>query len=143
MASIADTEVSDLEKMWQLNAVTCFACCRAAVLSMRQTGVGGRILNVTARPAMQPAAGMIAYSVAKAAVAAITRSFAVELHRDKILVNAIVPSIIDTELNRTAMPDADFANWPKATQVAESVRFLVSPHNQLTSGSLVPVYGDA
>ena len=143
MAPVVDTSVADLQSMFEVNAVTCFACCRSAVKSMRQSGQGGRILNVTARPALQPAAGMIAYSVAKAAVAALTRALATELHRDHILVNAIVPSIIDTQVNRTSMPDADFDAWPKATQVAESIRFLVSPHNQLTSGSLVPVYGDA
>lgn len=143
MAPIADTTMDDLQKMWNLNVVTCFACSRAAVLSMRVGGIGGRILNVTARPALQPAAGMIAYSISKAAVAALTRSLATELHADKILVNAIVPSIIDTEVNRAAMPTANFESWPKADQVAESIRFLVSPHNHLTSGSLVPVYGDA
>lgn len=143
MAPIADTTVADLQKMWSLNAVTCFACSRAAVLSMRKGGQGGRILNVTARPALQPAAGMIAYAISKAAVASLTRSLATELHVDNILVNAIVPSIIDTQVNRQAMPQADFNSWPKAAQVAESIRFLVSPHNQLTSGSLVPVYGHA
>lgn len=143
MAPIAETTVANLQAMWTLNTVTCFACCRAAVLSMRKAGVGGRILNVTARPALQPAAGMIAYTVAKAGVAALTRALATELHADKILVNAIVPSIIDTQVNREAMPEADFGDWPKAEQVAESIRFLVSPQNQLTSGSLVPVYGHA
>lgn len=143
MAPIAETTLADLQSMFSINTVTCFNCCRAAVLSMRQTGEGGRILNVTARPALQPAAGMIAYTAAKAAVAAISRALATELHRDRILVNAIVPSIIDTPLNRNAMPDADFDRWPKPEEIAENIRFLISPQNHLTSGSLVPVYGDA
>jgi len=57
------------------------------------------------------------------------------------LINAIIPSVIDTGMNRKAMPDENFQAWPKPSEIAESIAFLASPHNQLTSGSLVPVYG--
>jgi NAD(P)-dependent dehydrogenase (short-subunit alcohol dehydrogenase family) len=86
---------------------------------------------------------MTAYAVAKAGVAALTRSLAVELRDEGILVNAIVPSIIDTPTNRQAMPDADFASWPSPDEIAETVAFLCSPANSLTSGALVPIYGRA
>jgi NAD(P)-dependent dehydrogenase (short-subunit alcohol dehydrogenase family) len=67
----------------------------------------------------------------------------VELGPEDILVNAIVPSIIDTPRNRAAMPGADFQTWPKPEELAETIAFLVSPHNRLTSGALIPVYGKA
>ena len=102
---------------------------------------GGRIVNVAARPALQPTGGMLAYSTAKAGVASLTQCLAAEVLAEGILVNAVVPSIIDTPANRKAMPDADHAAWPKAEQIAETIRFLVSPANVLTSGTLVPVYG--
>ena len=86
---------------------------------------------------------MIAYVAAKAGVAAITQSLGVELVGDGILVNAVVPSIIDTPTNRVAMPSADHASWPQPAQIAETIAFLASPENALTTGTLVPVYGRA
>ncbi len=62
---------------------------------------------------------------------------------DGILVNAVVPSIMDTPANRAAMPNADYARWPKVEEVADAILFLASPANALTSGALVPVYGRA
>ncbi len=71
------------------------------------------------------------------------QSLAVELAADRILVNAVLPSIIDTPANRASMPKADHATWPKPAEIAEAVVFLVSPENTLTSGTLLPVFGRA
>jgi NAD(P)-dependent dehydrogenase (short-subunit alcohol dehydrogenase family) len=56
-------------------------------------------------------------------------------------VNSILPSIIDTEANRKAMPGADFAKWPKPAEIARVILFLCSPAAQLIHGAAVPVYG--
>jgi NAD(P)-dependent dehydrogenase (short-subunit alcohol dehydrogenase family) len=149
MSPIVDTGLADFEKMHQLNAVTAFLCSREAVRSIRRrndapgTAPGGRIINVAARPALTPAGGMIAYTTSKAAVASLTECLAVEVRAENILVNAVVPSIIDTPANRASMPKADHASWPKASEIAEAIAFLASPANRLTSGALVPVYGRA
>ncbi len=143
MAPITATSLDDFEKMWRLNTVTCFLACREAVRAMRKGHAGGRIVNVAARPVLQPAAGMLSYVASKAGVAAITQSLAPEVVGDGILVNAVVPSIIDTPANRLAMPTADFASWPRPAQIAETIAFLASTDNALTSGTLVPVYGRA
>ncbi len=143
MAKIADTSLADFEKQWRLNTATCFLACREAVKAIRKTGSGGRIVNVAARPVQTPVPGMIAYATAKAGVAAITQALADEVLADNILVNAVLPSTIDTPANRAAMPKADFANWPKPAQIAQTIAFLASPENALTTGTLVPVYGRA
>ena len=143
MAPIADTSAADFRRMFDVNAMTCFLCCREAVRAIRRSGGGGRIVNVGARPAVVPTGGMIAYSTSKAAVASITQSLAEETKADGILVNAVLPSTMDTPANRAAMPGADFAAWPKVEEVAEAICFLASPANALTSGALVPVYGRA
>ncbi len=142
MSAIAQTRAADFDKMITLNARTCFLACREAVIAMRRSG-GGRIVNVGARPAVTPAANLVAYAASKAAVAAITQSLAVEVAGDGILVNAVLPSIIDTPANRAAMPGADFASWPKPGELAQAIGFLASPDNAVTSGTLVPVYGRA
>lgn len=143
MAPITETTFAGFEKQWRMNTVTCFLACREAVRSIRRSGGGGRIVNIAARPVAVPAPGMTAYVASKAGVAAITQSLAAEVARDGILVNAVLPSIIDTPANRGAMPAADHVTWPKPAEIAEVIGFLASPQNTLTSGSLVPVYGRA
>jgi NAD(P)-dependent dehydrogenase (short-subunit alcohol dehydrogenase family) len=143
MAPIEATTLADFEKQWRLNAVTCFLACREAVAAIRRTKQGGRIVNVAARPVLQPVANMLAYTASKAAVASITKSLAAELVAEAILVNAVVPSIIDTPANRASMPSADHASWPTPAQLAETITFLASRENALTTGTLVPVYGRA
>jgi NAD(P)-dependent dehydrogenase (short-subunit alcohol dehydrogenase family) len=139
---IAETTRVDLEQQLTLNLLTAFLCCREAVKVLRKSG-GGRIVNVAARVIEQPLPQMVAYTISKAGVAALTRSLAVEVRGDGILVNAVLPSIIDTPANRAAMPDAKTDRWPKPDQLARTILWLASPENQLTSGALIPVYGNA
>jgi len=137
---IADTSKADLEKQISLNIMTTFLCCREAVKALRKNG-GGRIVNVAARVVEAPPGGMTAYVATKAAVAGLTRSLAAEVLKEKILVNAVLPSIIDTPANRASMPKADYDRWPKPEELARAIVWLASPENTLTSGALVPVYG--
>jgi NAD(P)-dependent dehydrogenase (short-subunit alcohol dehydrogenase family) len=141
MAPIAETDKAALIAQLEMNLASCFLCCRAAVGAMK--GVGGRIVNVASRPALEPrlGAGMIAYTVAKAGVAALTEALAQEVAGDGILVNAVAPSIMDTAANRKDMPKANFALWPKVEEVAATILFLASPENKVTRGAVVPVYG--
>lgn len=141
MKPLLDTSLDDLEVQWRINTVTCFLSCREAVRAIKQTGHGGRIVNVATRAVLAPTPSMTAYIASKAAVTGITQAVAAEVTSDRILVNAVLPSIIDTPANRAAMPKADHAAWPKAEEIAETIAFLASPENALTSGALVPVYG--
>ncbi len=107
-----------------------------------QGGGGGRIVNVAAKVAVQAVGGMIPYSVSKAAVVSLTQSLAEEVAGEGIWVNAVLPSIMDTPVNRKSFPaGTDFSKWPSVEDVAASVVFLASPENRVTRGALVPVYG--
>ncbi len=156
MTPATGTGKAEFMLMLNTNALTCFLCCREAVKAMRSaaaprstqhaarsTSGGGRIVNVAARPGLIPelGAGMVAYTASKAAVAAITQALAAEVAGDGLLVNAVVPSIMNTHSNRQAMPKADFSKWPKVEEVAATICFLASPSNTATRGGLVPVYG--
>jgi len=113
MSPVAQTSKTDLMKQLNMNFVTAFLCCGAAVRSMTQTGAGGRIVNIASRPALEwrSGAGMGAYTASKTAVAALTVALAEEVARLGILVNAVAPSTMDTPANRKAMPHADPAGW--------------------------------
>ena len=144
MAPLAETDAAAFRAQMDLNALSCLLCCRAAVAAMRGgASQGGRIVNVAARPGLEPrqGAGMVAYTAAKAAVAALTQALAEELKDEAIWVNAVAPSILDTPGNRAAMPKADFAAWPKVEEVAAVIAFLASPENRSARGAVVPVYG--
>ncbi len=140
---LAATGKSILASQLDMNLVTCYLCCRNAVMAMAAHSTGGRIVNVAARPALEwrTGAGMTAYAASKAAVAALTVALAEEAVKDDILVNAVAPSILDTPANRKAMPKADHAAWPKVEDVAQTILFLASPENKVTRGAIVPVYG--
>jgi NAD(P)-dependent dehydrogenase (short-subunit alcohol dehydrogenase family) len=141
--NVAETGKTALMAQIDNNLTSCFLCCRAAVNAMLSGSQGGRIVNVAARPALEwrSGAGMSAYAVAKAGVAALTAALAEEVAKDGILVNAVAPSIMDTPANRKAMPKADHSAWPKVEEVAATIVFLASPDNRVTRGAIVPVYG--
>jgi NAD(P)-dependent dehydrogenase (short-subunit alcohol dehydrogenase family) len=141
MGKVAETGRAQLMAQLEMNLVSAFLCCGAAVRAMG--GRGGRIVNVAARPALEPrlGAGMAAYTASKAAVAALTQALAQETAGAGILVNAVAPSIMDTPQNRSDMPKADHALWPKVEDVAATILFLASPENRVTRGAIVPVYG--
>lgn len=144
MAPFAETRLGDYERLMAMNAATAFLCCREAVRRIRQSAAdGGRLVNVAARPALEPrtGGGMVAYTMSKAAVAALTVSLAEELAAERIWANAVAPSILDTPANRSAMPDAPHDRWPTVDEVAATIVFLASPENRSSRGGVVPVYG--
>jgi NAD(P)-dependent dehydrogenase (short-subunit alcohol dehydrogenase family) len=141
-APLLATTLADLRGQLDLNLVTCFLCCREAV--RRFGGAGGRLVNVASRSAVEPPGGSLAYTVSKAGIVALTRALAEELRPAGVLVNAVLPSTIDTPANRNSTPNRPdlWARWPKPHDIASAIVWLASPTNRLTSGAAVPVYGD-
>jgi NAD(P)-dependent dehydrogenase (short-subunit alcohol dehydrogenase family) len=139
---IAETSLAEWQQMIDLNLKTAFLTCRAVVPIMQQNKYG-RIVSVTSRSGLSGAGDFAAYAVAKGAIATFTYSLAEEVLADGIQVNAIAPSTIDTEANRTAMPKAKHENWVKPEDIARTIAFLCSEDCRVTSGAVVPVYGRA
>jgi NAD(P)-dependent dehydrogenase (short-subunit alcohol dehydrogenase family) len=144
MGKIGETTLKDFRRQLDMNLVTCFNSSKEAVRFMRNNGgMGGRIVNIAARPALEPrqGAGMTAYTTSKAGVAAFTIALAEELAAENIMVNAIAPSVINTPANRKSMPDADHSRWPNPVELARQIVLLISPSNTVTRGSVITVYG--
>jgi NAD(P)-dependent dehydrogenase (short-subunit alcohol dehydrogenase family) len=140
--TLEDTSADTLRRMLSTNTISAFLCCKAAAARIRANGLdGGRIVNVGARPALVPSAGVAAYAASKGAVTTLTLALAEELKGAGIWVNAVIPSTMDTPANRAGMPDADFSTWPTTDEVAATIEFLASPGNTCTRGALVPVFG--
>lgn len=135
-----DTKV--FEQMLALNLRSGFTLSRAVVPVMLKQG-SGSIVNVAAKAAFDHAAGASAYAASKAAAVAMMDSLAADLKGTGVRVNSILPSIIDTEANRKAMPKSDFAQWPKPEDIARVILFLCSDDAKVIHGAALPVYGDS
>jgi NAD(P)-dependent dehydrogenase (short-subunit alcohol dehydrogenase family) len=130
------------EQMLALNLRAGYALSRAAVRAMLKEGHGA-IVNVAAKAAFDHASGAAAYAASKSAAVALLDSLAADLKGSGVRVNSILPSIIDTEANRKAMPTADFSKWPKPEDIARVILFLCSDDAKVIHGAAIPVYGDS
>jgi NAD(P)-dependent dehydrogenase (short-subunit alcohol dehydrogenase family) len=144
-APIADSPLKVVQQQMSMNFVSCALSCREAVLNFRKAGQGGKIINISARPALNPRQGasMTAYTASKAAVAAFTVALAEELKGENISAIALAPSTIDTPTNRKDMPKADHASWVKPASLAELIVAHLGLSDPIDSGALIPVYGKA
>lgn len=137
-----DTEDKAWDFMMNLNARSVFYTSRAAIPHMLDNG-SGRIVNVSARAALQGKGRMGPYCASKAAVKTLTESMAAETKFDNITVNCILPGTIDTPQNRNDMPDADFDKWVPPAALADVVTFLASDAARCVTGAAIPVYGQS
>jgi NAD(P)-dependent dehydrogenase (short-subunit alcohol dehydrogenase family) len=137
-----ELEPKTLDEMFALNLRSGFVLARAAVPVMLKQR-SGAIVNVAAKAAFDHAAGASAYAASKAAALALMDSLAADLKGTGVRVNSILPSIIDTEANRKAMPGSDFAKWPKPEDIARVILFLSGDDAKVVHGAAIPVYGDS
>lgn len=135
-----ETMPAEFDRMIALNLRAGFAILHAAVPVMVKQS-SGTIVNVASRAAVDHAGGAAGYVASKAAAVAMLDSLAADLKGTGVRANSILPSIIDTEANRKAMPKADFAQWPTPEEIARVVLFLCSDDAKLIHGAAVPVYG--
>ncbi len=137
-----ETDPKTYQLMLTLNLHAGFNLARTVVPAMlRQKS--GAIVNIASKAALDHAAGAAAYAASKAATLALFDCLAQDLKGSGVRVNSVLPSIIDTEPNRKAMPNADFSKWPKPEEIAQVILFLCSPGTKLIHGAAIPVYGES
>lgn len=135
-----ESDLKTYEQMMALNLKSGYVLCRAILpVMIRQNR--GWIVNVASKAGYGHSAGAALYAASKAGALALFDSLAEEVKPYAINVNSVVPSIMDTEANRQAMPKADFSGWPKTEEVARVILFLCSEEAKLVHGAAIPVYG--
>jgi NAD(P)-dependent dehydrogenase (short-subunit alcohol dehydrogenase family) len=134
------TEAKVFELMLTLNLRAGYNMVRASVPAMLRRK-SGAIVNIAAKAAFDHAAGAAAYAASKSAALALFDCLAQDLKGTGVRANSVLPSIIDTEPNRKAMPEADFSKWPKPEEIAQVVLFLCSEAAKVVQGAAIPVYG--
>jgi NAD(P)-dependent dehydrogenase (short-subunit alcohol dehydrogenase family) len=139
---VHETPVDDFEAQFRLNLRPAYVVT-AAALPHLVAGGGGSVVCVSSRAALRPFAGAAGYVVSKAALLSFVDTLAVEYRGDRVRVNAVLPSVIDTPANRAAQPSADFSKWITGEQIADVIAFLCSDASAATSGAHIPIYGRA
>ncbi|MBV9341069.1 MAG: SDR family NAD(P)-dependent oxidoreductase, partial [Acidobacteria bacterium] len=110
--SIVDTDDDTFRRMIDLNLNSLFHVLRATIPILRRTG-NGRVIAIGSRAALEPGAGVGAYSASKAAMVSLIRTVALENENAGLRANVILPGTMDTAANRKSIPDADFSKWVK------------------------------
>jgi len=155
------------EDAWDLvqrvNVRGTFLCCRAVARSMTSAGQGGKIINISSLAGKQGMAQFAAYCASKFAVRGFTQALALELAPHHINVNAICPSLIETErvddmaaalaprgISKEAYREQMLANATSATpmgrmgrpaDVAQLAAFLASAQSDFLTGLSITAAG--
>lgn len=138
MGKLAETSLDQWDAMFSLNVKTTWNIYRAAAPVLKTAG-GGSLVGIGSVAGLHGGSQMAPYAATKSAVMRLTESLADELRPDRIRVNAVLPTTIDTPQNRAAMPSADTTRWVKPTEVAEAMLFLLSDAASGVTGALLQV----
>jgi NAD(P)-dependent dehydrogenase (short-subunit alcohol dehydrogenase family) len=137
---IEETPDEEWDHMWNLNLRTAVNVLRAVIPVMRNAG-WGRIVAVGSRAGAESPAGLSAYVASKAALHAVVRVAAEELRLAGITANAVLPSVIDTPVNRKSLMDVEASRLVKPESIASQLLWLCSDAAADVNGALIPMYG--
>jgi NAD(P)-dependent dehydrogenase (short-subunit alcohol dehydrogenase family) len=135
---VMETDTSVWQRMLAMNVTSAFFLSKTVAAHMAQRRTG-RILHIAARAVLDPFPGAAAYIVAKSALVALIRVLALEIGGSGISVNGILPTTIDTPLNRKSIPQADFSKWVQPESIAQLLVFLASEESAAINGALIPI----
>jgi len=137
--TVADGKLDTWDLLYAINLKTAVCACQAALAHLPPNR--GRIVNISAAATAKASAGMGAYTASKSGVTRLTEALAEELKDKGINVNAVLPSIIDTPVNRADMPNADFSRWVTPDALADVIVFLASDAARAVTGASILVAG--
>lgn len=140
--AIADSDDKTWDLMINVNLRVALNAIRAAMKPMIAAR-RGRIVAIGSRAAVEPLPNFAAYAVSKAALVALVQNAAAETKDLGVTVNAVLPSTIDTAVNRAAMPKADHSKWVTPESIAKLLLWLVSDAASDVNGAVIPIYGKA
>lgn len=135
---IEQTALDEVKLLFNVNFVTAFLMTKHALPHLQQTN--GSIVNVSSRSSLEGGEGDGPYRAMKAGIRRLTETVAEE-NKGTVRANAIMPSVIDTPMNREMMEPSD--EWVDPEDIADVIMWLCSDVTAVTSGAAIPVYGEA
>jgi NAD(P)-dependent dehydrogenase (short-subunit alcohol dehydrogenase family) len=142
---IAETNGDTLKKMFTLNFDTTYFVARPLFQQMLKQSTGGRLVFVGARPALRAkdANKSLGYALSKSLIFKLAEVLNAAGSDKNVTASVVVPSTIDTPVNRQAMPNADFGSWVKAEDIASAMATLCSTNNSAWRDTVVKIYNRA
>lgn len=138
--SVIDLAETEWDAMMNLNLKSAFLISKH-VIPVMKSGNGGNIIHISSRSGQKSEGGDSAYAASKAGLIRFVESAAQEFKDSNININCVLPTVIDTEANRKAMPHADFSKWLSTEDLANTILFLCSSGGRVINGSAIPTYG--
>ncbi len=135
---IEETPLDEYRLLVDVNLTTAFLTTKHALPHLQETG--GSVCSVSARSSLSGGEGDGPYRITKAGIRLLTETVAEE-NRGTVRANCVMPSVLDTPMNREMMGHSD--DWVQPADVATVMLFLCSEGASPTSGAAVPVYGEA
>lgn len=150
-ANVADLDDAEVQAVLKTDLLGPLYCCRAFVRHRRESGGGGRIVNVSSVAQHLPTPGSAPYGMAKAGVGSLTRTLSREVAPDRINVNNIAPGLIETPMTASRLRDPQQRDqsfsvipWHRAGQPEEIARvalFLASDDGDYVTGQTWTIDG--
>jgi NAD(P)-dependent dehydrogenase (short-subunit alcohol dehydrogenase family) len=137
---IEETDLEEFDMLVDVNLKTAFLASKHALPHLQETE--GSIVSISARSSLEGGEGDGPYRITKAGIRLLTETLAAE-NSGVVRANCVMPSVIDTPMNREMMSDADHEKWVDPGEIANVMAFLCSDGAAVTSGAAVPVYGEA
>ena len=148
---VAPTWEYDLDafrQVFDVNVVGVFLCCKAVVPLMRKQNYG-RIVNIASIAGKNGTPNFAAYGASKAAVIALTKALGRELAETEILVNAVCPSVADTDIIKVHTPEkvkeliqlVPKGRFVRTDEIAAMVAWLSSEECSFSTGQLFDISG--
>ncbi len=137
---VSELEESDWDKMMNLNLKSAFLISKH-VLPIMVHALNGKIVHISSRTGLKSSGHDSAYAASKSGLIRLVESICEEVKEYGINVNCILPSIIDTDANRKAMPNSNFSKWVKTRDLASLVMYLCTEEAKIINGAAIPAYG--
>lgn len=138
--TVSELDETEWDKMMNMNLKSAFLISKH-VIPLMLSAKHGKIVHISSRTGLKSDGYDSAYSASKSGLIRLIESISEEVKEHNINVNCILPSTIDTEANRKAMPDSDFSKWVKTEDLANLMLFLCSDEAKVINGAAIPVYG--
>jgi NAD(P)-dependent dehydrogenase (short-subunit alcohol dehydrogenase family) len=144
MGKIADTKIADINHQYKLNFETTYNVARPVFVQMLQQN-SGRIFIIGSRPGLSSAhsKGMVAYGLAKSLIFRLAELLNDEAKGKNVVTSVVIPSTIDTPINRKDMPGAKFDDWVKSEEIANAIYWHCTKEASVLREPLIKVYGNA
>lgn len=149
-ASVLDTDVDVFNRLFEVNTLSVFLCCKHGLPHLIRNG-GGSVINTASLVAsMGSAVSQIAYTGSKGAVLAMSREMAVEFAKTNVRINSISPGPVETPLLATLFsPDekdrrlvhVPYGRFARPQEIAEAAAFLASDNASYINGHDLRVDG--